>query len=166
MVRKSGVVMKLSCTQRRHAGGLTLIEVVLATAVIAIAAIGTLSYEYHGVKQMQIAKAHSAAVRIGYFLLEDWKANGGNALYATNSFGVASPDNLDMGFRYIGNKTYKIAVDNIPMRVTLSRPLLNKTLIPLTATIRWRRDFRDEAILPDSPSIVLSAHARVGQAGG
>lgn len=166
MVRKSGVVMKLSCMQRRRAGGLTLIEVVIATTVIAIAAIGTLSYEYHGVKQMQIAKAHSGAVRIGYFLLEDWKANGGNALYATNSRGVTSPDDLDMGFRYIGGKTYKVTVNNIPMRVTLSRPLINSTLIPLTATVRWRRDFRDEAILPTDPSIVLNAHARADQAGG
>ena len=32
--------MKVSCTQRRRAGGLTLIEVVLATTVIAVAAAG------------------------------------------------------------------------------------------------------------------------------
>ena len=158
--------MKLSSAQKKRVRGLTLIEVVLATVIIAIAAIGALSYEYHGVKQMQIAKAHSAAVRIGYFLLEDWKANGGNALYATNSHGVTSPDDLDMGFRYIGGKTYKVTVNNIPMRVTLSRPLINSTLIPLTATVRWRRDFRDEATLPTDPSIVLSAHARADQTGG
>ncbi len=158
--------MKVFCAQRRRAGGITLIEVVLATMMIAIAAVGTLSYEYHGVRQMQIARAHSAAVRIGYFLLEDWKANGGSSLYAANAFGVASPDNLDMGFSYIGGKTYKVTVDNIPMRVKLSRPLINSTLIPLTATVRWRRDFTDGALLPDGPSIVLNAHARVDQAGG
>ena len=166
MVRKSGVAMKMSCAQKKRARGITLIEVILATAMIAIAALGTLSYEYHGVKQMQIAKAHSAAVRVGYFLLEDWKANGGNSLYATNSFGVASPDDLGMGFSYIGGRTYKVTVDSIPMRIRLSRPLLNTTLIPLTATVQWRRDFTDGAILPDSPSIVLNAHARIDQAGG
>ena len=116
--------MKLSSAQKKRVRGLTLIEVVLATVIIAIAAIGALSYEYHGVKQMQIAKARSSAVRIGYFLLEDWKSNGGSTLYATNSHKVASPDNLDMGFRYIGNKTYKVTIDNIPMRVKLSRPLI------------------------------------------
>jgi type II secretory pathway pseudopilin PulG len=158
--------VRVFCISRRHAAGISLIEVAIATAVIGIAALGALSYEYHGVRQMQVARANAAAVRMGHFLLEDWKANGGSILYAKNSTRITTPDDLDMGFNYIGNQTYKVTVDNIPLRIRLTRPTRQTSLIPLTATIKWRRDFADAATMPDDPRVVLNAHARIDQGGG
>ena len=158
--------MRVFCISRRRAAGISLIEVAIATAVIGIAALGALSYEYHGVRQMQVARANAAAVRMGHFLLEDWKANGGSIRYAQHSRFTTNPDDLDMGFDYIGNQTYKITVDNIPLRIRLSRPIYPTNLIPLTATVKWRRDFADAITMPNDPSIELHAHARIDQGGG
>ena len=159
----------------RHAHGMTLIEVLVATVIISIAATGVLSYGYHGAKQRRMARAHGVAVRVGHFLLEDWKANGGSIFYARAVKDTPNPLELDMGFEYV--KTiykagslieciYELTVDTIPMRIALTRPSGYLRLVPLTVTVRWleRGSITNEDTLGNK--VELTTEVRIDQVGG
>jgi Tfp pilus assembly protein PilV len=146
---------------------MTLIEVLVATLVVSVAATGVLSYGYHGARQRRMARAHAGAVRIGHLLLEDWKANGGSVFYARAVSGTHNPLELNMGFEYNRSKrVYEITVDSIPMRVKLTRPSRYRRLIPLKVTVRWRLDLSEGEVRDDDPKVELITNARIDQAGG
>ena len=155
----------------RSARGITLIEVVIATVIITVSAVGALSYEYHAARQTRYAFARSRAVHIGYFLLEDWKANGGSAQYAAGITGIYNPVDSRIGadITYIGSGVYEVTVDDIPMEIELERPASNvgfSGLIPITATVQWRNDFSNGKFSKNDPSVVLNTYARIGQVSG
>ncbi len=150
----------MSVKRAKCADGLTLIEVMFAVLIIAVVALGALSYGYHGARQIRHAREYATAVRIAYFLLEDWKASAGSALYAAATPGVRNPLDLNvdgiMSFEYPrgGEGIYEITVDNIPLQIKLSRPSGYQRLIPLTATVSW-----------NTGSIALTTNARIDQGG-
>ncbi|RKY11916.1 MAG: hypothetical protein DRP65_02830 [Planctomycetota bacterium] len=162
------------------AHGMTFVEVLIATVVVSVAATGVLSYGYHGVCQRRIARAYSLSTRVGHFLLEDWKGNGGSIFYARAVDGTPNPLELDMGFEYIEDTyevdevtkmfsikcVYELTIDGIPMRITLSRPLGYMRLIPLTVTVRWHTKISNSPVEDTDPAVVLATNARIDQAGG
>lgn len=146
---------------------MTLVEVLVATLVISVAAMGVLSYGYHGARQRRMARAHGGAVRIGHLLLEDWKANGGSIFYARAVSGTHNPLGLDMGFEYNrSERVYEITVDGIPMRVELTRPIGYRRLIWLKVTVRWRLDLSEGEVRDGDLKVELNTTARIDQVGG
>ena len=159
----------MAAKRRWYSRGVTLIETVITTAVIGIAAVGALNYEYLAARQAQMAKAQAVAVRIGSFVLEDWKANGGSVYYLTGAAGLNSLAGLNMGFVHTGGGVYRITVDKIPLQVELSRPSGYPDLVPITVTVRWRSDLTDftaKTISSQNPSLVLATFARADQNSG
>jgi len=75
---------------RRGEAGFTLIEQMVAAALLAVATLGTLQYEYHAAALGRIAHGQIAAARIAHLLLEDWKSTGGSTEY--------DPSRIGMGF--------------------------------------------------------------------
>ena len=150
----------MSVKRTKCADGLTLVEVMFAVLIIAVVALGALSYGYHGAGQIRHAREYATAVRIAYFLLEDWKASAGSVLYATAAPGVRTPLKLNLGgimsFEYPqeGEGIYEITVDNIPLEIKLSRPSGYQRLIPLTVAVSW-----------NTGSIALTTSARIDQGG-
>jgi prepilin-type N-terminal cleavage/methylation domain-containing protein len=163
-------------SRTNYAHGMTLIEVLIAALVVSVAATGVLSYGYHGARQRRMAQAHARATEVGYFLLEDWKANGGSIFYARAVAGTPNPLELDMGFEYVemahkvGGRIeciYELTVDTIPMRVSLTRPTGYLRLIPLEVTVRWRSDLSGGPVDKGDQSVVkLTTDVRIDQAGG
>ena len=158
----------------KFAHGMTFVEVVIAAVVVSVAATGVLSYGYHGARQRRMARAQSTSTRVGRFLLEDWKGNGGSIFYARAVSGVPNPVELDMGFEYVETNykaggviecVYELTVDSIPMRITLSRPVGYLRLIELTVTVQWRSDLSDGPVEDSDPLIVLTTNARIDQVG-
>jgi type II secretory pathway pseudopilin PulG len=153
---------------------MTLIEVVLASVIISIAATGVLSYGYHGAKQRRMARAQATATRVGHLLLEDWKANGGSIFYARAITGIPNPHDLNMGFKYLkftykGSLTeciYTLTVDLIPMRIALTRPTSYRRFVPLTVTVRWLGDLKDNSFDNKELKVVLTTDVRIDQVGG
>lgn len=150
----------MSVKQAKCADGLTLIEVMFTVLIIAVVVLGALSYGYHGAGQIRHAREYATAVRIAYFLLEDWKASAGSALYAAAAPGVRNPLDLNVNgiisFKYPpeGEGIYEVTVDNIPLQIKLSRPSGYQRLIPLTVAVSW-----------NTGSIALTTNARIDQAG-
>lgn len=59
----------------------TLVEAMMAVVVLAVAALGALSHQYHTAGHVRIAKAQTTATHTARLLLEDWKAANGSANY-------------------------------------------------------------------------------------
>ena len=155
--------MNLAGNGRRRSRGMTLVEVVLACVVVAIGVVGGLSYGYHGAVQTQHARTHASAVRVGYYLLEDWKANGGSELYASAASMVPNPTTLEIDgqrFSYDADDgLFKITVEHVAMEIELIRPVGYQQFMDLSARVRWLRG-------PVTiGSVTLSTTGRVDQAG-
>jgi prepilin-type N-terminal cleavage/methylation domain-containing protein len=146
--------------------GFTLIEVVLAIAILSVMALGSLNYQYYAVKHVQIARAQMVATRITQMLLEDWKSTGGDSGYNptaigmgfTGTFRTITPDGSSV--------TYNITQDSIPMSVALSSANVveGATTLPLrqiTVIVRWRRDFGSGTIGSSDPSLQYTTYVRI-----
>ena len=149
----------MSVKRAKCADGLTLVEVMFTVLIIAVVALGALSYGYHGAGQIRHAREYATAVRIAYFLLEDWKASSGSALYAAATPGVRNPLDLNvdgiMDFEYLSEEgIYEVTVDNIPLQIKLSRRSGYQRLIPLTVEVSW-----------ETGSIALTTNACIDQGG-
>jgi hypothetical protein len=114
--------------KRKFAGGLTLVEAVVAMAVLAIAAIGALSYQYYAALHARIARAQIIATRTAQLLLEDWKSTGGATDYDPSALGLGFSAKLSVPAHWndgggagtiLNGGVYAITVDSLPMVVML-----------------------------------------------
>ncbi len=130
----------------------SLVEIMLAAAVIGIVSVGVLDYQHYSLKQSRIAKVQVTAARTAQLLLEDWKSTGGATSY--------NPSDLNMGFSssaagsdfttgysiggILNNAIYSITINNVPMLVVLAYSdvdhdeVADTTLRQITAMVRWR----------------------------
>lgn len=144
--------------------GLSLIEALVAMAMVAILGLGGLSYQYFGAKHFKIAHAELTATRAGQLLLEDWKANGAIDIinYDATELGVGfiKPDVSD-------NSYYTIKIDGISLHLTLSYADVEAdedagvTLRQINVKVQWRSDYGSGSVSADDPSITLSTYARL-----
>jgi len=171
---------------QRTKPGFTLIEILVSMAVIAVAAVGTLGYQYHAVKQSRIANAQIAATKIAQLVLEDWKSAGAGADYdpttlqldfttsgtAVNDFGFG--DNLGATAQ---DAVYDINVDGFPMQIILkyrdvaTDSIAQITLRQITVIVKFTGNAGPNNLTSTSlqfynPGIVLTTYARLDGAGG
>jgi hypothetical protein len=101
-----------------------------ASAVLVVAAVGALSYEYHASRNTQIARAHIAATQMAQLLLEDWMSAGGADSYDPAALGLGFSPALDIpaGFTLfdgmgapLNNGVYAITINEVPMLAMLTR---------------------------------------------
>ena len=108
--------------------GFTLVEQMVAGAILAIAALGALQYEYFAAGHARIAQVQTAAARVAQLLMEDWKSTGGSTEYDPSSLGLgfSSAGAAPAGFTSAGglggtlnNSVYSITLCNMPLLVAL-----------------------------------------------
>jgi len=122
----------MAVKRRKTAAAVTLIEVMAAMAILAIAALGTGGYQYYAVQQTKVANAQVTATRTAQLLLEDWKSTGGSIDYDPAILGLgfstalSRPDNfiyssgMSVGANNVlRNTVYAATINNIPMLVLL-----------------------------------------------
>ncbi len=163
--------------------GFSLVEVIAATAILAIAALGELGYQYHATKLVRVAHAQITATRIGQLLLEDWKSTGGSDQY--------DPTGLGYGFEsillptYFGqaeaqelgttlhNEAYAITVNGLPMQVALkwkdisTDAISRVTLRQLGVVVRFDEPVgKAGSLAAYNPAILLTTYVRLDESGG
>ena len=150
---------------RQSRAGVTLLDGAVAIAILAIASIGAINYQYHATRQGLVARAEMTATRVAQLLLEDWKSRGGDETY--------DPVELDMGFAAMqAADWYRIKVDNLPMSVHLQWKDVEQdvaacvTLRELRVEFRWRVDRADGAIRDIDPEYVMTTLVRRDQSSG
>lgn len=155
--------------------GFTLIELMMAMAVIAIAAVGALDYQYYAAKHSRIARTQTTATHTAQLLLEDWKSVGGSTEYDPLNLqlgfsSTAVPGGFTMGQSIgsaLNNVIYTITVNNVPMLIILSwsdvahDSISGTTMRQLMAMVRWQQG----NTLCNSP-IILTAYVRLDAGGG
>ncbi len=151
--------------RKRYERGVTLIEVMVAMVILAIAALGALSYQFHCAKHSRIARLEMTATRTAQLLLEDWKSNGGSSSYDPSTLGLGFFYDEESGF-------YKIEVDGLPMYIRLMHREVDTdtvagiTLREISVIARWRLDFSDDDPEAIHPHLVLTTYVRLDASGG
>jgi len=122
--------MKMNTKRTKHRSGVALLEVMAASAILVVAAVGALSYEYHASRNTQIARAHISATHIAQLLLEDWMSMGGSDSYDPAALGLGFSSALDIPSDFtqidgmgnpLNNGVYAITIDEVPMLAMLTR---------------------------------------------
>ncbi len=145
--------------QARFAAAVTLVEVMVAAAIMGVATIGALSYQYHAAGHSKIARAQMCGTRTAQLLLEDWMSTGGSKEY--------DPAALELGFSS-GSGAYAVTVDDVPMLVELNwRDVdndaeANMTLRELSVAVEFGTGSGLEQIRP----VVLTTYVRTDASGG
>ena len=144
-------------------GGMTLVEVMVAVAVVIIAALGTLCYEYLCIDHVRIARAELTATRIGQLLIEDWKSDGGSLDY--------NPEDLHMGFSLPDDLPTNCVtvVDGLPLHISMTHskvdtdPFTGTELSEISVVVSWKRGFGNGAPADDDPRVALTTYVRRDQ---
>ena len=143
----------------RFATAMTLVEVMVASAILAAAIVGALSYQYHAAGHSKTARAQICGTRTAQLILEDWMSTGGSKVY--------DPASLELGFS-AGNGMHEVTVDEIPMLVKLgwtdvdTDAEANMTLRELTVEVEFGTADGLEQIRP----VVLTTYVRTDASGG
>jgi type II secretory pathway pseudopilin PulG len=144
-------------------GGMTLVEVMIAVAVVIIAALGTMCYEYLCIDHVRIARAELTATRIGQLLIEDWKSDGGSLDY--------NPEDLHMGFSLPDDLPTNCVtvVDGLPLHISMTHskvdtdPFTGTELSEISVVVSWKRYFGSGAPADDDPRVALTTYVRRDQ---
>jgi len=149
----------------RAASGVTLVELVVSTLVLAVASVGALTYQFHAVKRAKAAQSEITATQLAQLILEDWKSNGGSEFY--------DPIGSKMGLESAGTeKYYKTTLNQFPMRIQLKHSDVNTdeaagvTLREIQVAVSWRRDYRDQNPDAADPVFTATTYVRRDQSGG
>ena len=145
--------------------GFTIVEVMLAMGIVIIVALGTLSFQYNGVKPARAAEAQITASRLGQLILEDWKSTGGDPGY--------DPNTLGLGFTtLVTSVKYSITLDYQTFYLQLAQqlapissgsnpdPVAGVTLQQLSITVSWRKDYGDGTVSGSDPTLTFTTFVR------
>ena len=172
----------MSIKRLKFASGISLLEVISATAIFTIVSTGAISYQYHASKSAKIAQAQITATCTAQLLLEDWMSTGGSQDY--------DPSKLNMGFSTasaipgdftdegglgsaLHGAVYAIMIDELPMLVMLTK----KDVAQDTSGVVLRQlgvivefgtisDDTDADWLENIPPVILSTYVRADASGG
>lgn len=173
----------------KFASAVTLIEVMLATAILAIAALGTMGYQYYSAGHARTARAQIIAVRTAQLLLEDWKSTGGSEDYDLGALGLGFSSRLFVPSQWsqgqgggtgspLHDSAYAVIVDDLPMLITLiwddvaTDPIAETKLRQLAVVVKFGEiDNNGDLTFPESylenvSSLVLTTYVRLDGSGG
>ncbi len=176
-------IMKIR--RRRFASAVTLLEVMVAMAILVFSSVGALSYQYYAARDASIADAQITATRIAMLLLEDWKSTGGSQDYnpATLNLGFSSTLQVPAHFSQgkgqglgspLHDGVYAIMIGDVPVMIMLtwtdiaeddvSGIVLRKLDATVTFDSAWQG--KSQKKLESLNPIILTSYVRVDEAGG
>ncbi|MBM4028472.1 MAG: prepilin-type N-terminal cleavage/methylation domain-containing protein [Planctomycetes bacterium] len=167
--------------------GFTLIEQMVAAAVLAVATLGTLGYQYHAATMGRIARGQIGAARAAHLLLVDWKSTGGSKEYDPAGLGLGFSERgaVPAGFTTpaglgttLNDMVYGITLDGLPMLAALKYQDVDKdtqtqtTLRQLAVILRFAQVNPDgsmstpESRFVDLPPVTMVTYVRLDGSDG
>lgn len=173
----------MTVKRRKFAAAITLLEVMVATAILVITTSGALSYQYHAARDVQIARAHIAATRTAQLLLEDWMSTGGSKEYDPSTLGLGFSTSISIPAHFskgqgggLGNPihdaVHSINVDDIPMLVMLTwRDIAQDVqaqviLRQLGVIVEFSDETKITKRLENTETVTLTTYVRVSASSG
>ena len=165
------------------AAAVSLIEVMVATVVLAMTVIGASSYQYHAARDGQIARAHMAATRTAQLLLEDWMSTGGSREYDPSTLGLGFSSTISVPAHFsqggggglgspIHDGVHLVTVNDIPMIVMLTwKDIAEDTqaqviLRQLSVIVEFGEEGQTIEQLANIESVVLTTYVRISASSG
>ena len=146
--------------------GFTLVEIVVSMVILAVMALGSLTYEYHARVHKQIADAELTATQVAQLLLEDWKSTGGSTAYDPTSLGLGfTADATNESLYYIEADGLGLFIDLVHQNVGYDS-VTETTLRHISVAMAWRRDRQSGAPSASDPRYTLSTYVRTDASGG
>ncbi len=162
-------------TQKIHAStGISIIETIIAMAILAIVVLGVLNFRYHSSKESWRANVEITAARIGSLMLESWKGAGGSSDWdpveqmsslsniETSALGPAIPGDMNVKgiFRMNEIGTFLADTWNVDYYITLAYNDATETEPKiLNASVGWVHQGR--AWIPSETEIPVRLTAYV-----
>ena len=149
----------------KHKYAFTLVEVVITIGLLAVLALGALSYQFHAIKQVKRAGSKMSATRCAMLILENWKIEGGSENY--------DPANLDPSISRVSNSDkYVVVINDIYYYLELtasdvqSNDETGVTLRELAVSVQWNPNYNEGLPGSDAPISTFNTFVRCDQAGG
>lgn len=137
--------VKTSQTHTRN--GFSLIDGVLGILLLAIVILGTASFRYYSMQNLQKAEFQVSASRVAEMLCQSWKGVGGieafDPITSLNTLPsieqVETFDEADAGWPagFTKLESFKIVKDSIPYYATLAYQDIQPDLRALTVMVAW-----------------------------
>ena len=150
---------------KRHSRrGFSLIDVMVAAVVLAVAVVGTSGFRYHSTLDCRRAERHTAAARAALLLSESWRGTGGDEAYDPVSY-LSSNLNIEAGdgpeapegYTLLGS--YVVTVNGTICYTTLSWQDTDD-LRTLNVQVAWsQRAEGDESLGEADKSFALTTYA-------
>ncbi len=140
----------------RFGAGFTLVEQVVAAAILTIAALGALQYEYFAAGHARIAQVQTAAARVAQLLIEDWKSTAGSVEY--------DPSALGLGFSNAGSAPADFTTAG-GLGGTLNDAVYSITLCDMPLLVMLKYADVDQDTVAQTTLRQLAVVVRYGQAG-
>jgi prepilin-type N-terminal cleavage/methylation domain-containing protein len=153
----------------RHsaAGGFTLLELVIASLILGILAVGSLGYQYHATRSARNSEVQANASRLAKVCLDHWKGMGGKDDYDpaaslgpsltvdASAVGPEAAVDDDTSFTVLGH--YRIRINNDHYFLTCSRleASASKPRL-LNVAVAWRPDYADGVLNSDAREVRYS----------
>jgi len=158
----------------------------VAAAILAVATLGTLQYQYFAAGQSRIAQARVAAARVAQLLLEDWKSTAGSAEYDPSRLGLGFSEGTTVpsGFTTpsglgatLNDVVYSITLNDVPTLILLKfvdveqNTQARTTLRQITVVIRFGQvdsggEVSVESRFADLPPIIFATYVRLDATDG
>lgn len=139
--------------------GSSLIEVMLAAAVVSIAVIGGISYRYYSSLDGRRANIHATTARVALLLCESWRGTNASLTYdpinhldldlltITADDGPAAPED------FTTLSSHKLIVSDITYYATLSFRDVDTGLRALNVRVAWQRRDQSDKDLSDMDGV-------------
>lgn len=135
--------------QLRYYKGLSLIEIMFATAIISVAVIGSISYRYYTALDGRRANNQATASRVALLLCESWKGTNGSQTYdpsehlSSGELTIVDSDGPQAPEDFTELGSYMLGVNSITCYATLSFKDIDTGLRALNVIVAWQQ--RDKA---------------------
>lgn len=149
--------------QKSNRRAFTIMEIVIASTVMGIGALGVFNYQYYAVAHANPAQIEVKASKIGQLILEDWKETGGSTGFDPSLLQIGITRDVD---------EYKVTMDDVTFFLKLSskdraQDLVSRTTIrQINVMVKWRKDYADVPVNSDYLSYSMSTYVRVDRSGG
>jgi hypothetical protein len=122
--------------------GFSIVEVVVAAVVIAVAVVGTSGFRYHSALDWRRAVRHTSAARAALLLCESWRGTGGDEDYNPVSHlgantNIATGDGPEQPDGYTLLGSYTLSVNGTLCYATLSWKDVTEGLRALNVAVAW-----------------------------
>ena len=139
----------MTARRLQHSKGVSLIEIMIAIAVIQVAIVGTSAYRYYSILDTHKATARITAARITLLFCENWRGVKGAedydpATYSDVGLTITTGSGPDAPEEFTSLGSYTVISNGFTYYATLSWKDVDTELRALNVIVAWAQKFQGQ----------------------